>query len=66
MRLRLYKTTSDDLPFYIRPFADKMERYSANEIETSRFAVVWINKKPYIIVNKHPMVDNRLKEIVVE
>ena len=55
-----------DLPFYIRPFANKMERYNTNELIVNRYDVIWVKNKPYIIVNKHPMVDNRLKEIVVE
>lgn len=64
--MKLYKTNISDLPFYIRPFANKLARYSANELEVNRYAVIKVDNMPYIIVNKHPMVDNRLKEIVVE
>ena len=66
VKLELYETKMEDLPLYIRPFANKLERFNANEIIATGYAVVWINGKPYIIVNKHPMVDDRLKEIVVE
>ena len=66
VKLELYETNMNDLPFYIRPFANKLERYNTNEITGPKYDIIWINGKSYIIVNKHPMVDNRLKEIVVE
>ena len=64
--MKLYQTNYDALPIYLRPFADKMKRYSANEVEVMAYAVVKVNDNPYIIVNKNQMVDARLKEIVVE
>ena len=66
VKMELYETNLQDLPFYVRPFANRFERYRTKEIEVGNFSIVSINGKNYIIVNKHPMVDNRLKEIVVE
>ena len=64
--LKLNQTDYKALPFYIKPIASHLARYAATEIESNSYSIVRINGNDYVIVNKHPMVDDRLKEIVVE
>lgn len=40
------------VPFYYRPFANKMARYSATEITTDRYTIVEIDNKSYLLVEK--------------
>lgn len=62
----LKNTKSRDIPFYLRPLANKLERYSAKDIDASLFSIVTIDDNYYLCVRKNSMIDNRLKEIVVE
>ncbi|MBR1939923.1 MAG: hypothetical protein IJ845_01150 [Bacteroidaceae bacterium] len=62
----LNDANSSDIPFYLRPLANKLERYSAKEIEASLFSIITIADNRYLCVRKNSMVDNRLKEIIVE
>lgn len=56
----------DSLPFWIRPFASRLERYTATEIPATptRVQTVNIDGRDYIFVGKSLVVDYRLKEIV--
>lgn len=52
------------LPFYIRPFASKLDRYTATEIPvTTGFDVLNIDGQDYLFVHKNRMVDARVKTI---
>ena len=63
----LNETDYSKLPFYIRPFARRLSRYSATKVEANKYHdIVHIDDVSYIFVNRHLMIDNRLKEIVVE
>ncbi len=57
---------SNDIPIYLRPLANKMERYCLKEIDASLFSVVTIANNRYLCVKKNSMIDNRLNGIVVE
>ena len=54
------------LPFWVRPFAHKLDRYAATEIPigTRFFNVAEIDGRKYLFVSKHKMIDNRMKDIV--
>ena len=56
------------LPFYIRPFAARMDRYSATEVPAtpSRCGAVNIEGRNYLFIGKNYMIDNRVKEIVLK
>ncbi len=66
VKMILYPVNQKDIPFLLRPFANKFQQYSLNELEVNRYAIVSIDGTEYIFVNRHPLVDNRLKEIVIE
>ena len=63
---QLKKTDYSSLPFYIRPFAHKLGRYTLTEVETDKFAVINIKGGTYLLVGKNKMIDNRVKEIIYE
>ena len=64
--LKLKQTDFDSLPFYIRPFAHQLSKYTLTEIRTGNYSVVTIKDKNYIIVNRNPDFDQRLREIIIE
>lgn len=55
-----------DVPFYIRPFADKMERYSAREVKTNNMSIINIPQGRFVLVMKNHMVANRVDSITVQ
>ena len=59
----LTPTDFQQLPFYIRPFAHKMQRYTATEISATRYSIININKNDYLFIGKNTMIDNRVKAI---
>ena len=62
----LHPTDFNSLPFYIKPFASKLDRYSATEVPvTTGFGVLNIEGQNYLFVEKNDMIDNRLKDIVL-
>ena len=63
---QLKKTDYSSLPFYIRPFAHKLGRYTLTEVETDKFTVINIKGGTYLLVGKNKMIDNRVKEIIYE
>lgn len=63
----LNPTDYDTLPFYIRPFANRFDRYAATRIPVATdYGVLDIDGRKYLFVDKHAMIDNRLKEIVLQ
>ena len=59
----LRETQKEEIPFYFRPFANRLARYSATEIGTDKYAVVEIEGDLYLLVSKNPMIDFRMKDI---
>jgi len=62
----LTPTNYSALPFYIRPFAPHMTQYAASEVEVNSMSIITIDNKPYLCIDKNPLIDNRLKEIRIE
>lgn len=62
----LNETDYSCLPFYIRPFAEKFDRYRLTNLNTDKFSVINFNGKSYLFVGKNYMIDSRVKEIIYE
>ena len=60
----LNETDFSSLPFYIRPFAHKMEKYTATEISAGKYVINNLLGDNYLMVGKNRLIDNRVKEIV--
>ena len=54
------------LPFYIRPFATRMSRYTMDEVEIDKKSYVVINGTRYLLLGKNHLIDDRLKDIIWE
>ena len=62
----LSPTDYNSLPFYIKPFASKLDRYSATEVPvTTNFGILDIEGQNYLFVEKNDMIDNRVKNIIL-
>lgn len=59
---KLRKTRKEEIPLCFRPFADKLERFAASEVN-ARYEVVDIGGEAYLLVYKSEMVDNRVVDI---
>lgn len=64
--LHLRKTEKNEIPCVMRPFAERMQRYSALEISEDRFSVLKVDGDFYLLVKKNEMVDNRLAYITYQ
>lgn len=64
----LRKTTKDDIPFYYRPFANKMARYTETSIVVSPnlYKLVCVYGRYYLLVAYNNVIDNRIINIKVE
>lgn len=62
----LNPTDFSQLPFYVRPFASRMSRYTMNEVEASKKGMVFINGKEFLLIGKNYMIDDRLNNIVLK
>lgn len=62
----LEETNFNELPYYKRQIAKRLYRYTAKKIESKAYAIVDIDGQSFIIVNKQPLIDSRVKEIIVE
>lgn len=62
----LSPTNFEELPFYIKPFAHKLQRYTINELESDLWNIISINNKNYLLVRKNWAIDKRLKDIIIE
>lgn len=58
----------DEIPFYHKPFAHNMSRYSCNTFEANPdyYSIVNINNISYLIVGKNKLIDNRIEHIIYE
>ncbi len=61
----LRETERDEIPFYFRPFADRLQRYSATQIDTDRYDKVYIDNECYLLVGKNQMIDNRVQDLQI-
>lgn len=52
-----------EIPLLQRPFANKMERFSALEMPTNKFRTVELCGETYLIVDKNELIDFRVKDI---
>lgn len=59
----LRKTKAEEIPFYLRPIAHRLARYTVLEIKTTNYKVVDIYDQSYLLVDKNEMVDNRVIDI---
>ena len=55
-----------DIPFLLRPFAGKMERYTAEQVETDRIGYVDLPEGRFILVMKNHMIDKRVERISLQ
>ena len=62
----LAKTEIATAPFFLRPFADKMQRYAASEVETNKVDVITLPEGRFLLVYKNSMVVDRVTGISVE
>ena len=53
------------LPFYVRPFAGRLGRYTVNELPCYNYGVLSIGGRPYLFISKHDLLDCRLNSIVL-
>ena len=40
-----------------------MTQYTASEVEVNSMGIITIDNKPYLCIDKNPLIDNRVKEI---
>ena len=60
MKFLLRKCTNNDVPFYYRPFANRLARFSATCVESDKWAVQEVYGERYVMITKNAMIDNRL------
>ena len=61
----LNPTDFQALPFYIKPIAHKLQRYTINSLETHYYNIIKIENKKYIIIAKNKAIDKRLNHIKI-
>ncbi len=59
----LAETDMAKVPFFLRPIANKMERYAATQIETKKYDIVSLPQGHFLLVYKNHMIDNRVTSI---
>lgn len=55
-----------NIPFYIKPFAHKLDRYTLRELTTNRYSISFIDDNYYLFVKKNSYIDNRVSHINVQ
>lgn len=60
VKFLLRKCTEEDIQFYYRPFANRLERFLATSIESDKWAVQEVYGERYLMITKNAMIDNRL------
>ena len=55
-----------DIPFVLRPFAGKMERFSADQVETDKISIIDLPEGRFLLVMKNHMIDNRVDRISLQ
>lgn len=61
----LRKTNYKKLPFYIKPIAHKLKRYTADTITSNLFNTINISNSNYIFVNKNSIIKDRILHIKI-
>lgn len=59
----LKPTDFHQIPFYIRPVAHRMLRYTATEVPASQYGTINIKGREYFFVNRHDAIDDRVESI---
>lgn len=64
----LRKATKDDIPFYFRPIAKRMARYTLTEVEEplETYLPLEIHGRTYLFIGRNKAIDNRVVDIKVE
>lgn len=62
----LNKTKTEDIPFYLKPISNKLDRFNLEKVKASQWSVLSINNQNYLLVGKNWAVDNRVKDIIYE
>lgn len=54
------------VPLFLRPFFDKMERYSSRELKANNYRVITLSQgESFLLVGKNRLVMDRVSSIVV-
>lgn len=59
----LRKPTSDEIPIYCKPFANKLLKYSTDSIPCQNYEIFDFNNQSYIAILKNDNIDFRLEDI---
>ena len=59
----LRQPSREEIPFYLRPIAGKLARYSAPEVEAERIGRVVLDGRTFVLVGKNPTVDWRVRAV---
>lgn len=59
----LRKSNPNEIPFYCKPFAKKLLKYSADSIPCQNYEIFNINGLSYIVILKNDNIDFRLEDI---
>ena len=56
----------EKLPFYIKPFAHKLDRFTLNKLETTNCNIIELEGKKFFLIRKNYNIDSRVKSITYE
>lgn len=62
----LEPTDINKLPFYLKPLANKMQKYTATSIQAKEFRTICICNESYLLIQKNENIDNRVKDFTFE
>lgn len=62
----LNKAETKDIPFYFRPFSNKLDRFNLMQSNATQWSTLTINNEHYLLVGKNRILDKRLKNIIYE
>lgn len=60
VKFLLRECYADEIPFYYRPIADRLDRFSATNLECDKWAVQEVYGQRYVMITKNALIDNRL------
>ena len=63
--LLMKKISENEIPFYLRPFAHKLARFTLLELETKKYSTININNKRYLLIGKNKILDRRIKNVKI-
>jgi hypothetical protein len=52
-----------DVPFYFRPIAKRMNRYTDTTVSTDKWATIWLYGQRYLLIKRDHTLDKRLTDI---